>query len=134
MALAGIWDTWQKGTETISSFAILTTAPNAVLQKIGHHRCPLILPSEYHSTWLNADAPLSDITSMMQPCPDGWLNAYPISSAIKNPMANGKELLKPIGERVLQEFDYEVYQDIEMFGMGEIRARKRRDDQMSLFD
>lgn len=43
MALAGIWDTWQKGAETISSFAILTTAPNAVLQKIGHHRCPLIL-------------------------------------------------------------------------------------------
>ena len=49
-------------------------------------------------------------------------------------MANGKDLLKPIGERVLQEFDYEVYQDIEMFGMGETRARKRRDDQMSLFD
>jgi hypothetical protein len=71
---------------------------------------------------------------MMQPCPDGWLNAYPISSAIKSPSANGKELLKPIGERVLQEYDYEVYQDIEMFGMGETRGRKRRHDQMSLFD
>ena len=134
MALAGIWDTWQKGNETIFSFAILTTAPNAVLEKIGHHRCPLILPEAFHSTWLNSAAPLADITSMMQPCPDGWLNAYPISSAIKSPSANGKELLKPIGERVLQEYDYEVYQDIEMFGMGETRGRKRRDDQMSLFD
>jgi putative SOS response-associated peptidase YedK len=133
MALAGIWDVWQKGEELIHGFAIVTTPPNAVLEKLGHHRCPLILPPDAQSVWLNSQSPLSDVTAVMQSCPDSFLNAYPIDPAIASPQANGKELLRPIGERIVQDFEYEVYQDIEMFGMGETRARKRRDDQMSLF-
>jgi hypothetical protein len=43
-------------------------------------------------------------------------------------------LLQPIGERIFPEFDYEVYQDIKMFGMGETRAKERRDsEQGTLF-
>jgi putative SOS response-associated peptidase YedK len=135
MALGGIWDRWQKGEETVDTFAIVTTAGNAVLDKVGHHRCPLILDEQDQQTWLDSRSSLSEITSLLYPCSDQLLNAYPISAAIKSPHAQGSELLRPIGERVVQEYNYEVYQDVEMFGMGETRARKRREDdsQMSLF-
>ena len=133
MLLAGVWDTFQKGEEVVHSFAIVTTAANTVLQKIGHHRCPLILNNESAAVWIQEGASLSDVTACMQVPKDDVLNAYPISTEIKSPEVNGKELLKPIGERIVQEYDYEVYHDIEMFGMGEGRAKKRKDDQMKLF-
>ena len=48
-AFAGIWDVWadQETGEEISSFAIITSSANALLQKIPHHRSPVILHREY---------------------------------------------------------------------------------------
>jgi hypothetical protein len=50
--------------------------------------------------------------------PSFMMNAYPIDPAIKNPRAVGKELLKPIGERVVPEFDAKTRQNLELQGMG----------------
>ncbi len=133
MIFGGIWDTYQKGETVVESFAIVTTAANEVLRQIGHHRCPLILDKESAMVWIDEQSTLSDVTACMKVPKAEWLNAYPIDSAIKSSQMNGKDLLKPIGDRVIKEFEYEVYQDIEMFGMGETRGRKRRDDQLSLF-
>jgi len=133
MIFGGVWDTYQKGDSIVESFAIVTTAANEVLRQIGHHRCPLILDKESAMIWIDAQSTLSDVTACMKVPKADWLNAYPIDPAIKSSQMNGKDLLKPIGDRVIKEFDYEVYQDIEMFGMGETRGRKRRDDQLSLF-
>ncbi len=133
MIFGGIWDTYQKGATVVESFAIVTTPANEVLRQIGHHRCPLILDKESAMVWIDEQSTLSDVTACMKVPKAEWLNAYPIDSAIKSSQMNGKDLLKPIGDRVIKEFEYEVYQDIEMFGMGETRGRKRRDDQLSLF-
>ena len=133
MIFGGIWDTYQKGETVVESFAIVTTAANEVLRQIGHHRCPLILDKESAMVWIDEQSTLSDVTACMKVPKAEWLNAYPIDPAIKSSQMNGKDLLKPIGDRVIKEFEYEVYQDIEMFGMGETRGRKRRDDQLSLF-
>ncbi len=133
MIFGGIWDTYQKGETVVESFAIVTTPANEVLRQIGHHRCPLILDKESAMVWIDEQSTLSDVTACMKVPKAEWLNAYPIDPAIKSAQMNGKDLLKPIGDRVIKEFEYEVYQDIEMFGMGETRGRKRRDDQLSLF-
>ena len=133
MIFGGLWDVFQKGEELIESFAIVTTPANEVLRKIGHHRCPLILDKESASVWIDSQSTLSDVTACLKVPKADWLNAYPIDTAIKLTKNNNKDLLKPIGDRIIREFDYEVYQDIEMFGMGETRGKKRRDDQLSLF-
>jgi len=127
-AMAGIWDEWvntQTG-EIVHSFAIITTVANALLQKIGHHRSPVILPKEHEADWLNRDLELADALNLLQPYPADAMNAYPIDPAIKNPRVNGIHLLQPTGERIFKEYDYEIYEEIKLFGMGESPARNRR--------
>lgn len=128
-ALAGIWDEWvnKDSGEIINSFAIITTVSNDLMQKIGHHRSPVILHQNQEKLWLDHEIPLNDVTALLEPYPAEELNAYPISADIKNPRANGLELLAPIGQRLYPEYDYEIYQEIKMFGMGETRAKERRE-------
>lgn len=130
-ALAGIWDEWvsQSTGEIINSFAIITTVSNDITQKIEHHRSPVILHKAQERLWLDNDLALNDVTAMLEPYPSEELNAYPISPDIKNPRANGIELLSPIGQRVYPEYDYEIYQEIKMFGMGETRSKERRENE-----
>jgi len=48
--------------------------------------------------------------------PGVW--SYPVDPAIKNPRAEGKDLLKPIGERVAPEYDVKTTEGLELQGMG----------------
>jgi putative SOS response-associated peptidase YedK len=129
-AFAGLWDTWvNKDTgEVVNSFAIITTVSNSVTQRIGHHRSPVILHREAEEAWLSNDLPLEDVTSLLQPYPGNEMNAYPVSPAVKSPKANGLELLKPLGERLFTEYDYELYQELQLEGMGMTQARKRANE------
>jgi len=128
-AFAGIWDEWiDKETGEIErSFAILTTAANSLMQRIGHHRGPVILNREDEASWLDAKTPLAEISQLMKPFESERMNAYPISPEIKHPGAEGLQLLAPIGQRVVPEFDYEIFSEIKMWGMGESPARERKE-------
>lgn len=129
-AFAGIWDQWANPEtgEIISGFAIITTTANELLQKIPHHRCPVILPRHFEQAWLSKDIPLSDVTSMLKPFPAERMNAYPIDPAIKNPRADGPELLKPIGQRLTPEFDTHTTRNVNLQGMGMNKRLKTKQD------
>lgn len=135
-AMAGIWDEWvdKQSGEITRSFAILTTPPTPLLQKIPHHRSPLVLSREDERRWIRNDLPLSEITAMMQPFDDRDFNAYPISTAIKSGRNKDISVLKPVGQQLKKELDYIFYQELELQGMGETTARKRKEgDQLDLF-
>lgn len=119
-AFAGIWDEWvhPESAEVHRTFAILTTAPNAVTAAIGHHRSPVILPFGEERDWLNPDATPSDLSAFMRPYPAVELNAYPIDPQIKNPKLNGMGLLAPVGERLFPESSIEFTQTMNLQGMG----------------
>lgn len=127
-AFAGIWDKWvnESTGEVINSFAVITTVANELMQRIGHHRSPVILPRTYEQAWLSNDLPLSEVTSMLKPFPARSMNAYPIAADIKSPRANGIELLEPIGQRVYKEYDYYIYEDFKLQGMGASPSRVRK--------
>jgi putative SOS response-associated peptidase YedK len=127
-AFAGIWDQWVNTStgELVNSFAVITTAANDLMVRIGHHRCPVILTKDEERLWLDSTAPLSDITEVLRTFPAEEMNAYPVSNEMKNPKSHGLHLLQPIGERVYPEYKYEIFQEIQLFGMGETRARERR--------
>jgi putative SOS response-associated peptidase YedK len=127
-AFAGIWNEWVDKTsgEIFKSFAIITTQANSLTQKIGHHRSPVILNQEDEALWLDTDAELSDITSLLRPMSGDRMNAYPIASEIKSPKNDSLHLLQPIGERVFKEYDYELYSSLNLEGMGAAPARQRR--------
>lgn len=135
-AMAGIWDEWidKKTGEIVQGFAIITTAPTPLIQQIPHHRSPMVLSEEDEQKWLNNNVALNEITEILKPFDDNDFNAYPISTEIKSPKNKSIEILKPIGDRVRKEFDYIFYQDLELQGMGETTARKRKqNDQLDLF-
>jgi putative SOS response-associated peptidase YedK len=137
-AFAGVYDDWENPhtKEIMRSYAIVTTAaPPGVLQHIGHPRCPIILSKEREQLWLDPHANLSDITGILHPVDDLDLNAYPVSTDIKNIHADGSDLLKPLGDALLPQTKFILYQHIELFGMGETRAKKRRENEgPTLFD
>lgn len=128
MALAGIWDSWvnKETGEILNSFAIITTVANELLQKIGHHRSPVILSEQHEQEWLDTDLPLGEVTSLLRPYPSEELNAYPISPRIKSPKIKDPFLLEPIGQRIYPEYDYEIYQELKLEGMGMTQARQRK--------
>lgn len=119
-AFAGIYDTWEdpKSGNLINSFAIITTAGNECLKKIPHDRCPLILRPEQESKWLNLNTALSDVTKIMQPVANDYLNAFPISPDIKNPKNNSKDLIKPLGVSFYNVEEIATSKELRLQGMG----------------
>jgi putative SOS response-associated peptidase YedK len=127
-AFAGIYDEWvdQETGEILNSFAIITTAPNKLMQMIPHHRMPVILnPSDY-GNYLSEDAPLESITSMLYPYDHKQMNAYPIENSIKNPRSNGSSLIEPIGAPLQKEYYYRQEQKTILLGMGMSPSRYRK--------
>jgi putative SOS response-associated peptidase YedK len=127
-AMAGIWDQWvnQETGEIIHSFAIITTTPNRVLQKIQHHRSPVILHESDERKWLDADH-LATVTSLLEPYDSDEMNAYPISNRIKSPRANDIQLLEPIGEPVETDTDLRVVRELKLQGMGYTKRDERKE-------
>jgi len=118
-AFAGIWDTWlnPETSEEINSFAIITTTANSLLQKLPHHRSPVILPRNREQAWLS-NKPLTDITRMLQAFPGELMNAYPVDKAIKNASVKDKSLITPIGQPIETERGFKENVSLELHGMG----------------
>ena len=124
-AFAGIYDVWvdPKSGEEHRSFSIITTAANELLQKLPHHRSPVILSKSAERKWLSEKSPLTDITKLLKPYPAELMNAFPISNDIKNPKANGKNLINPIGPKLQEELQIRTHKELRLQGMGN-RNRK----------
>ena len=69
---------------------------------------------------------MSEVTSMLNPFNPHGFNAHPISNKIKSPRNKGIELLEATGVTLIKEYDVFVDQKLELQGMGETTARKRR--------
>ncbi len=97
MALAGLWETWKSraSTETVRSFTIVTTTPNALCADL-HNRMPVILPPGTWSTWLGGEAAEADqLKSLMVPY-TGEMVAWPVSQRVGNVKNNDASLIEPI--------------------------------------
>lgn len=119
-AFAGLYDTWlDKSTgEEISGFSIITTVANDLLLKIPHPRSPVILTPSQEKKWLKADTPLTDITAMLRPYSADKMNAYPVSTEVKNPRNDGKQLLEARGKPLVKEEDIGVEEKLKRQGFG----------------
>lgn len=137
-ALAGIYDTWQNPLtgELHHTVAIVTTAANRLMERIGHHRAPVILSKTDEERWLDKDLSVAELTRIMQPFDAKGFNAYPISQKIKNPEANGLELLKPVGDKIYKDYDRCLYERLKFAENDHFTIREDRlveGDQFVLF-
>ena len=98
LVMAGIWESWtpKDGGDTVHTYSVITGEPNAEMAPI-HDRMPmLLLDEERQSQWLDPQAKLPKILSLLETPPDGTLKMYPISAKVGNVRSNGEELHQAI--------------------------------------
>jgi putative SOS response-associated peptidase YedK len=100
IAFAGLWETWAgPNGEEMESAAIITTTANADIAGL-HARMPAIIPERAFDAWLDCRA-FDELTAteLLQPAPDGSLEAYEISPAVNRTANDGPELIEPFVEQ-----------------------------------
>jgi putative SOS response-associated peptidase YedK len=101
MALAGLWEVWHDPAAAadaapLRSAVIITTAANGLLSPI-HDRMPVVLDRQQWDRWL--DPALDEraaLESMLEPAPDGWFEAWPVSTRVNKVDQEGPALLEAI--------------------------------------
>ncbi len=94
-AFAGIWELWtdpNDGAQLYSS-AIVTTVANRKMSQI-HERMPVILAQHQYRDWLSGSADVAH--ELLKPCPENWLDMYPVTTYVNNPRNNDVNCINPI--------------------------------------
>jgi putative SOS response-associated peptidase YedK len=96
-AFAGLWEVWHSPDDkTILSCTIITTTPNALMEKI-HDRMPVILKPEAYDRWLDpAEQPPDQLSVLLKPYPASYLTAYAVSTLVNKPGYDTPELIVPV--------------------------------------
>ncbi len=87
-AIGGIWEHWtgSDGSE-LESAAMITTRANGTLAPI-HHRMPVVIaPSEFDRWLSTAESEARNLSDLLEPSPDDWLEAVAIGDRV-NKVAN----------------------------------------------
>lgn len=124
LSLAGVYEDWTDPETAVvyRGFAIITTVANELLQSIGHRRSPVILNRSRERKWLLSED-LHEITALLHPFDSHYLNAFPISSEIRNPRADGRDLITPLGHDLNPGTVHKVSHHIRTEGMGGQRGK-----------
>ncbi len=100
-AFAGIYDYWKNPdtNEITTSFSIITTVANPLIQSIGIKRLPVILSKIHEQAWIKSSNHLSDVLVLLNPYPAEEISCYPVSDRVNSPGANDPSLLNPFEEK-----------------------------------
>jgi len=103
-AMAGIWEHWRDATRheggvaEISSFTIIVTTANAVIQPL-HDRMPVILSPEHLAAWLDSVEQDPDrLLPLLQPAPPEAWTLEPVGTRVNNPRNDDPTLIEPVGQ------------------------------------
>jgi putative SOS response-associated peptidase YedK len=96
-AFAGLWEVWQPDQEdALLSCAIITTTPNALMEKI-HDRMPVILKPEAYPLWLDPAEQMPDqLGKVLKPYPALQMMAFPVSRQVNDPKNDSPECIVPV--------------------------------------
>jgi putative SOS response-associated peptidase YedK len=83
-AFAGLWETWDRGAESIHSCTIIVCEANAAMRRI-HDRMPVILAPADMGQWLDPIARAADLKALLRPCPDERIGLTSVSPWVNNP-------------------------------------------------
>lgn len=100
-AFAGLWETWKPKDgpgEPLESTAIVTTTANAALSFL-HERMPVILDPGDWDAWLDPANPPDAAATLLRPCPDDWLEAYPVDRRVNSVRNDDEGCIAPLSEQ-----------------------------------
>ena len=95
-AFAGLWETWTgPNGEELETAAIVTTNANRTLSPI-HDRMPVVVPPEAFDLWLDsATVDATTAAALIQPAPENFFEAYPVSTNVNRVANDNPKLLDP---------------------------------------
>lgn len=93
LALAGIWQDWERDGVRLTSCALITTNANADVAQI-HHRMPVVIEAADWPLWLG-EAGLG-AARLMRPAAAGKLSSYRVGPAVNSNRAEGPALIEPL--------------------------------------
>lgn len=79
-------------------FSLVTTDPSQAMSEL-HDRWPIILPQDALDAWIDPATKVPDLLDLIRMCPDKWIEAYEVGSAVGNTKASGPGLIVPIAKR-----------------------------------
>lgn len=91
MGVAGLWDIWRGGAESLVTCCLITTAANPTVRPV-HDRMPVILPPELWADWLSPDTPVARLLPLLRPYP-GDLDVHVASPLVNGAGNEGPDLL-----------------------------------------
>jgi len=96
-AFAGLWETWRsQEDQTILSCNIITTTPNALVERI-HNRMPVILEPQAYDLWLDpAEQSPERLGVWLKPYPAAQMTAYPVSRLVNSPSNDSPDCIAPL--------------------------------------
>lgn len=126
-SFAGIWDTWANNRtgEISNTFSVITTVANEATRQIGHPRSPVILNKKDEKRWLDMDLPIEKVLELLKPFPGELLKTEAVSIQVKDPKNKSRDLIIPIDESKVTQYDIAVKKSLRLEGMG---SGKRRND------
>jgi putative SOS response-associated peptidase YedK len=91
-AFAGIWDRSKNASgNTMETFSILTTTPNAVTAVV-HDRMPVILDPDSYDLWLDPGMKnVGSVSELLKPCNAKIMRSYPVSTRVNQVISDDAE-------------------------------------------
>ncbi|MFT5744186.1 MAG: putative SOS response-associated peptidase YedK [Paracoccaceae bacterium] len=93
LVFAGIWQTWDKGEDPLTTCAIVTTGANAAVGSI-HHRMPVVVEPADWALWLGEAG--KGAARLMTAAPEDMLEFYRVDPKVNSNRASGADLIEPI--------------------------------------
>jgi len=95
-AFAGLWEAWHLDqADALLSCTIITTTPNALMEKI-HNRMPVILKPEAYPLWLDPSEQTPDkLDKLLKPYPASQMTAFAVSRLVNDPKNDSPDCIKP---------------------------------------
>jgi len=94
-AFAGLWEHWELEDLKIDSCTIVVTGANKLIAPI-HDRMPVIITPECFEPWLDPQQDKATLLSLLKPCPEKDLEAYPIGLKVNQPGNNDPSLTERV--------------------------------------
>ncbi len=96
-AMAGLWESWERGEGVLESCTIVTTEAKELMRPI-HDRMPVILGEDDYAMWLDVNQEGGDaLLGLLKPYVAGrgedQMEAYTISTRVNSTRNNGPDLI-----------------------------------------
>lgn len=101
LALAGLWERWDRGDGPLETFTIITTRPNAMMAEL-HDRMPVVLDGDGVGAWLSPETEREEALGLLAPAPEGTLDCREVGTRVNSPRNDGPELVRAGGGGLLK--------------------------------